>query len=109
MSDMTLNDIVRFAHDNAVSKGFYDKPQSIGERLALIHSEISEALEAYRDDDMGLRITESGKPEGFVSELADVVIRVADLAGWIKADLGSAVERKMEYNASRPLLHGRKR
>ena len=48
------------------------------------------------------------KPEGFASELADVVIRVADVCGRLGLDLEAAVVEKMTYNATRPRRHGGK-
>ncbi len=106
---MTLNEIAEKAHANAVSKGFYENGQPpVAERLALIHSEVSEALEAWRDNEMTTRIADdSGKPEGFPTEIADVVIRCADLCKSLGIDLDDEVERKMAYNATRPYRHGR--
>lgn len=65
--------------------------------LALIHSEVTEALEADRREQ-----------ENFGEELADIVIRVADLAGEEGIDLEREVEEKMAKNADRPELHGGK-
>jgi NTP pyrophosphatase (non-canonical NTP hydrolase) len=50
----------------------------------------------------------NAKPEGFPVEIADIVIRCMDLAGWLGFDLGAVVELKMAYNSTRPKLHGRK-
>lgn len=100
--------IVELAHANAVAKGFYDPPQTLGERLALIHSEVSEALEDVRAGKMTTTTREDGKPEGFPSEMADIVIRVADLCGSLGIDLGAAIEQKMAFNRTRPHRHGGK-
>lgn len=71
---------------------------NVPEKLALIHSEVSEALEGYRknllDDHLQHR-------KMFEVELADVVIRVFDLAGAEGLDLGGAIEEKLEYNQKR--------
>ena len=74
---------------------------------------LSEALEAYRN---GLEISEtyefsemySTKLEGIPIELADVIIRIADLCGHYGIDLESAIEEKMEYNKTRSYRHGNK-
>lgn len=52
--------------------------------------------------------TERSKPEGLGSELADIVIRVFDLAGMLKIDIANEIERKMRYNVTRPYRHGGK-
>lgn len=85
----------------------------MGEALALIHSEISEALEEIRKnpDPLHSYVRESdGKPEGFMVELADAIIRIGDLVGSIDggpAILAAAIYEKMEFNASRPHMHGK--
>lgn len=101
---------------------------AITEKLALIHEEVSEALgeirsghEAgevyYRMPDKTISATQMhdqdygeplGKPEGFGVELADAVIRIADLAYLTGIDLEALVLEKAEYNATRPFKHGRK-
>ena len=66
-----LNELGKEAYDNAAAHGFYDPPPSVPERLCLVHSEVSEALEDYRDGKMKLVISEGGKPVGFPSELEE--------------------------------------
>ena len=81
--------------------------------MALVHSEISEALEVYRDlGKEGLSKNwneENGKPEGFTVELADAIIRIADMCGAYGLDLEESLTKKMEYNKSRPYRHGGKK
>lgn len=113
-----LDELGLQANRNANEKGFWDDcygtrgqfPVHISSKLALIHSEVSEALEELRDPARGIYYThrrEDGKLEGFGSELADIVIRVADLAHGLGLSLGAAVAGKMEYNAGRPAMHGK--
>lgn len=83
-------------------------------RIALLASELAEMYEAVRMN--GLEDVEGpgGKPEGFGSEYADVQIRLWDLAGSIQNilridfDPDAEVEKKMAYNATRPIRHGGK-
>ena len=67
--------------------------------LALIHSEVSEALEAFRHKDK----------ENFVEEMADVIIRCLDCTEGLKVDIGDAILKKLEKNKSRGYKHGGKR
>lgn len=76
-------------------------------KLALVHSEVSEAVEAARDGKY-VAYLKNGKPEGVVVELADTMIRIMHLAGLLGLDLESAVEMKMAYNAKREYRHGGK-
>jgi NTP pyrophosphatase (non-canonical NTP hydrolase) len=106
----SINELVKDAHDNAVSKGWWVEDRSFGELIALMHSELSEALEFYRE---GRAITEmfytnNVKPDGIPAELADVVIRVFDACGRYGIDLQTAIEEKMAYNSTRPMRHGGK-
>jgi NTP pyrophosphatase (non-canonical NTP hydrolase) len=94
--------------------GWYDKPVSFGEAIALLHSEVSEALEAYRiwglGDGTALQTLEGtdAKPEGIGSEFADVLIRLLDYAARFDVNLDYEYERKMAYNRTRPYRHGNK-
>ena len=92
-------------HGNAKAKGFWEGDRNDGEAIALMHSELSEALEALREGN-----PPSKKAEGFTSleeELADVVIRIMDFAGGNNLHLAEAILTKMTYNATRPHKHGK--
>lgn len=107
-----LADIGAASHLNAQAKGFYDKcpnlrdPFWLGTRCALVMTEVAEMVEAVRDGNVKGSTT-NGKPEGLPSEMADVVIRLADLAHSLGIDLDRAVAEKMAYNATRVHMHGR--
>lgn len=121
----TINELSKAAYENAVSKGFYENPLSIAERLCLIHSEVSEALEADRkghfsnvanlsvlidiEDNEKFKIAFSNDcKSSFEDELADVVIRVFDLAASMNIDLENHIIAKMRYNSLRPHKHEKK-
>jgi len=95
-------------HKIAKDHGFWDVEQSVGDRLTHIHAEISEAWEEYRKGLNEHRFyIVNGKPEGFGVELADAVIRILDLAEGLELDLWRCIDEKLEYNATRPRLHGK--
>jgi len=106
----SLNDLVQKAHENAVAKGFWNNPPELGTAIALIHGELSEALEEARTghepDEM--YYGKNGKPEGVPSELADAVIRIFDVCGYYGINLEAAITQKMAFNTTRPKLHGKK-
>ena len=97
-------------HKNAVEHGWWEEKRAFGELIALCHSELSEALEEYRHGKQPNEtyLGEKGKLEGIPSELADVVIRIMDMAEHYGINLDKAIRDKHEYNKSRPYKHGGK-
>ena len=84
--------------DAVTGKDLRDDPYVIATKLLLVVSEISEATEAYRK---GLNDDKLIHRPGIEVELADAVIRIMDLCGVLKLDLGGAIEEKRTYNSSR--------
>jgi NTP pyrophosphatase (non-canonical NTP hydrolase) len=90
-------------HDMAMN-GFWAS-KNTGEKIALMHSELSEALEADRK-----KILADDKIpafSGMEAELADTVIRILDFAGFHKLRLSEAIIAKILFNLKRPYMHGK--
>ena len=116
----SLNDIVKAAHRSAIEHGFYEDFEAryrylrnagmhelaradlrsfTLEQLSKIASEVGEAVQAIQRKDVN--------SEELRTELADIIIRTADLAGYLDIDLGKAVHEKMMINKRRARLHGK--
>lgn len=143
---MNLNVLAAQIHRNALEHGWWPEPNLLGSterydaefpgKIALVHSEVSEVLEAFRDhheprkvwlekdgvvydrtkdspETHGFtdfeRVQTGWKPEGIPVELADVLIRVLDMCAAYGINIEKAVKLKMEYNLTRPHKHGGKK
>ncbi len=134
---MTLNEWAVRALEIAAQKGFHDTEKELetaltgkdalvkevsslqtARRLALVHSEVSEALEAcrkgkradldaFKSDGETKEAFEAYVKDSFEDELADAVIRLLELAAIENIDIETHVRLKMEYNAARSYKFGK--
>ena len=103
----TFNFIAEDVYRNAVSKGWWDEPREDGTIIALIHSELSEALEYLRKGNK----PSDHIPEftGIEEEYADVIIRIMDHSERNHYRTAEAVIAKMKFNRERSFKHGGKK
>ena len=100
-----FNEMMNVVHQMAVDKGWWDECRNDGEAIALIHSELSEGLEALR---AGARSDKIAGFDGIEEELADVIIRIMDIAAGRDWRVAEALVWKVDYNSSRERRHGKR-
>lgn len=121
-----LEKLQKIVYEINAANGWFDANRSFGDDIALLHSEVSEAFEAYRDDKLErfYRTTKDGpkfyiddsldfnymgyKPEGVASEAADQLVRLLDFCERHEIDLFAETISKLAYNRSRGYRHGNK-
>lgn len=96
MKDLTIKELTQIIMKQAEEKGFGTKPDEINlsEKIVLIHSEISEAFEAYRYKNMDSK-------DGFKQELSDAITRILHLCGIMGIDIQKEILKKIESNKDR--------
>lgn len=120
-----LNQISKQVYEANKLKGFDVKNENIGQTLCLIHSEISEALEAVRKDKKASLMAFDYREEDretdldfqsdftdlikdtFEDEIADTFIRLMDLVGALEIDIDRHIELKLRFNSLREYKHGK--
>ena len=105
---LKINEFADAIHENAVEHGWWEEERTLPEILALCHSELSEALEAYRDSTTLVCMVD-GQPEGIAVEMVDCMIRILDYLAYEEVDIEYLIRMKHEYNCGRPYRHGGKR
>ena len=106
---MNLSDYQKEIHAVATSKGWWDSERSLLELFALMHSELSEAVESWRNGEEPCFVRDgSDKPEGWGTELADCIIRILDVAEHFGLNMDGLIRRKMLYNLTREHRQGGK-
>ncbi len=106
VTEYGLDALSAILHETAISKGFWDGEYNydkVGNKLALVHSEVTEVLEAIR---------KNKGSEAVVEEMADVIIRLLDIYAAMRNEeavlhsLDEVLEKKININKDRPKLHG---
>lgn len=130
LRDGSLKLVAAEVHHVAKSKGWHIHDRTFGDVVALIHTEVSEAMEEHRAghrptqvrigekiyndpdgadwDEMELIAKEGLKPEGLGVELADAIIRILDYADEVGLDMDELIRIKTAFNRTRPYRHGGK-
>jgi len=93
---MNISELQKLIMAQAKEKRWGTVPEDVSvlEKLALVHSEVSEALQAYRHNNI------DGK-DGFYEELGDIIMRVLHLAGIYGVDIEKKIVKKIEINKGR--------
>lgn len=123
---MEINKLIKEIHDNAVDKGFYEKGNNVANLMMLLITEQGEAYDELRKNAPNHVYFVNGKPEGFLVEIADTMIRLLDMIGFLEEeykrvlvdedgirgdvpfDFEHIIKLKMDYNKTRPYRHGGK-
>lgn len=106
---MSLTNLIMRCNEAARKSGWQDREIPFPEMCALIHSEVSEALEEWRNNKPLSYDGPTGKPEGIGPEFADILIRLCHYCALLEIDLDHEVTRKLAYNMTREYRHGGKR
>lgn len=105
---MTIEEMMQWVTSVNKKNGWFDKERSFSTDIALLHSEVSEAYEAYRSNKPIYSTPEEYDKDVVSAELADIFIRLLDTCYRLGVNLEAEFTLKMRYNENRPYRHGGK-
>lgn len=112
---LTIQELIDEAHATAIEHGWWEKQCNFPEQLMLMVQELSEAMDDYRNTGLDTLFQvnydsppHTDKPVGIATELADTIIRIANISGHFGIPLEEALRAKLAYNKTRPYKHGGK-
>lgn len=100
VEELAVRALQNEAYATALAHGWWAHPPDIPEALALAQVELAEAFIAWQENDRLFHFVD-GKPDGFASELADVIVYCLSIAGAAGVDVAQALMHKMAWNAGR--------
>ena len=120
---VSLNEWASVIHENAVAHGWWaqgvcdggdfridgDVDRPLPEILMLCVCELAESMEEYRNGKPLIYEGDNGKPEGIAVEMVDCIIRILDWMAHNGVDVDELIQKKHEYNRTRPYRHGGKK
>ncbi|MFA7143134.1 MAG: hypothetical protein WC175_04055 [Candidatus Dojkabacteria bacterium] len=106
---ISINNMAKIVHETNVKNGFNKFDEDFLGNIALVHSELSEAVEEFRAGKPSVYFGEDGKPEGVAIELIDAMIRIMNILTPMNIDIEKCFFIKDTYNGTRGYLHGKNR